>query len=94
METLERVGRVNQDLITQALAQIRNYSPIPLAYIGEKVGIITLDDTLLILGIVYILVQIGYLVWKWRTEAKRVRLRMKRWGRRETSQEAACGDSE
>lgn len=54
----------------EAGIQARNAAPVPLAYVGEHVGAFTLDGTIKWLGAGYLLLQIAYLAWKWRKEAK------------------------
>lgn len=59
-----------KEWLTEAAAQARNGLPVPLAVVGEHAGYIQLDSTIKMLGGLYIVLQIGYLIWKWRKEHK------------------------
>lgn len=59
-----------RDWITEFAAQVRNAVPVPLALVGEHAGLFTLDNTIKLMGGLYLLMQIGYLAWKWRKEHK------------------------
>lgn len=54
----------------EVAAQARNAAPIPIAFIGDNLGFFTMDNTIKLLGLGYLILQIGYLGWKWRKEAR------------------------
>lgn len=63
-------GSINMNWLQEAAIQARNGIPVPLAFLGEHIGVFHLDDFIKVLGAGYLVLQIGYLVWKWRKEAR------------------------
>lgn len=59
-----------RDWLAELAAQVRNSAPVPIALVGEHAGLFNLDNTIKLLGGLYLLMQIGYLAWKWRKEHK------------------------
>lgn len=59
-----------RDIVVEGAHQARNASPIAIPIIGEYLGWFTLDNTIKFMGAVYLVLQIGYLAWKWRKEKK------------------------
>lgn len=60
---------VNAGIMREAMIdvgiQARNASPVLVAYSADLTGWISIDNALRWGGLLYLSLQIGYLVWKW-----------------------------